>query len=241
MAPVARGNGNGPVEGKDVKLGCGCLVIAVLLLGLLGNCSHDEDGGAADGPAPVSQSPTSEASTASRESRGSLDVLDDSGTTRAGAAVEVDVVGNDTLTDGLAGSPKPVGDLAAYDFEVAVDTDPAHGTVEVRDGTVVYEPDAGFDGEDAFVYTLTVRDGGDESTGTAEVTITVEPGPTPTPEPAREDDTGDDSSTGSGGSSGVHHENRAAARAAGAAPVRIGEPGYGRHLDRDGDGIGCDS
>ncbi len=31
-----------------------------------------------------------------------------------------------------------------------------------------------------------------------------------------------------------------AARAAGAAPVRQGDPGYGRHLDRDGDGIGCE-
>lgn len=30
------------------------------------------------------------------------------------------------------------------------------------------------------------------------------------------------------------------ARAAGAAPVREGDPGYGRHLDRDGDGIGCE-
>jgi hypothetical protein len=34
--------------------------------------------------------------------------------------------------------------------------------------------------------------------------------------------------------------NCAAARAAGAAPVRLGEPGYGRHLDRDGDGVGCE-
>lgn len=31
-----------------------------------------------------------------------------------------------------------------------------------------------------------------------------------------------------------------AARAAGAAPVRVGDPGYGRHLDGDGDGIGCE-
>lgn len=30
------------------------------------------------------------------------------------------------------------------------------------------------------------------------------------------------------------------ARLAGAAPFRRGEPGYGTHLDRDGDGIGCD-
>jgi len=34
--------------------------------------------------------------------------------------------------------------------------------------------------------------------------------------------------------------NCSAARAAGAAPVRRGEPGYGPHLDRDNDGIGCE-
>lgn len=34
--------------------------------------------------------------------------------------------------------------------------------------------------------------------------------------------------------------NCAAARAAGAAPVRRGDPGYGPHLDRDNDGIGCE-
>jgi len=32
----------------------------------------------------------------------------------------------------------------------------------------------------------------------------------------------------------------AAARAAGAAPIRRGEPGYGPWLDRDGDGIACE-
>ena len=34
--------------------------------------------------------------------------------------------------------------------------------------------------------------------------------------------------------------NCTAARAAGAAPIRIGQVGYGAHLDRDGDGIGCE-
>lgn len=34
--------------------------------------------------------------------------------------------------------------------------------------------------------------------------------------------------------------NCAAARAAGAAPVRYGDSGYGPHLDRDKDGIGCE-
>jgi hypothetical protein len=34
--------------------------------------------------------------------------------------------------------------------------------------------------------------------------------------------------------------NCAEARAAGAAPVRRSDPGYGPHLDRDGDGVGCE-
>lgn len=36
------------------------------------------------------------------------------------------------------------------------------------------------------------------------------------------------------------YANCSAARAAGAAPVRRGDPGYGAHLDRDGDGVGCE-
>lgn len=39
---------------------------------------------------------------------------------------------------------------------------------------------------------------------------------------------------------GSAYRNCAAARAAGAAPVRSGDAGYGRHLDRDGDGVGCE-
>ena len=42
----------------------------------------------------------------------------------------------------------------------------------------------------------------------------------------------------SGGS--AYFANCAAARAAGAAPVRAGAPGYSRKLDRDGDGVGCE-
>lgn len=38
----------------------------------------------------------------------------------------------------------------------------------------------------------------------------------------------------------AYYPNCSAARAAGAAPVRIGQPGYGSHLDRDGDGVGCE-
>ncbi|PTM90144.1 excalibur calcium-binding domain-containing protein [Mycoplana dimorpha] len=38
----------------------------------------------------------------------------------------------------------------------------------------------------------------------------------------------------------VYYRNCAAARAAGAAPIRAGEPGYSRKLDRDGDGVACE-
>ena len=34
--------------------------------------------------------------------------------------------------------------------------------------------------------------------------------------------------------------NCAAVRAAGKAPILRGQPGYGKHLDRDGDGVGCE-
>jgi hypothetical protein len=42
------------------------------------------------------------------------------------------------------------------------------------------------------------------------------------------------------GSDSTYYANCSAARAAGAAPVRRGDPGYVRHLDRDGDGVGCE-
>jgi len=38
----------------------------------------------------------------------------------------------------------------------------------------------------------------------------------------------------------VYYPNCASARSAGAAPIRYGQPGYARHLDRDGDGVACE-
>ncbi|GAA2087920.1 GmrSD restriction endonuclease domain-containing protein [Brevibacterium salitolerans] len=49
-----------------------------------------------------------------------------------------------------------------------------------------------------------------------------------------------DSGGGASGAASGPFENCDAARAAGAAPVHAGDPGYGRHLDRDGDGVGCE-
>ncbi|MDN5806582.1 MAG: DUF1524 domain-containing protein [Brevibacterium sp.] len=48
------------------------------------------------------------------------------------------------------------------------------------------------------------------------------------------------SGSGSGSSGSVYFENCTAARDAGAAPVHRGDPGYASHLDRDGDGVGCE-
>ena len=39
----------------------------------------------------------------------------------------------------------------------------------------------------------------------------------------------------------AYYGNCDAARAAGAAPIRVGQPGYRKGLDRDGDGIACDN
>jgi|GEM_PF-4099699 len=41
-------------------------------------------------------------------------------------------------------------------------------------------------------------------------------------------------------SANVYYRNCDAARAAGAAPIRIGQPGYRPPLDRDGDGVACE-
>jgi hypothetical protein len=60
------------------------------------------------------------------------------------------------------------------------------------------------------------------------VTTTVAP---PPPPPAAE--TTDDQD--------VYYKNCTEARRAGAAPLRRGEPGYRAALDRDGDGVACES
>ncbi|GAA1661837.1 hypothetical protein GCM10010977_23970 [Citricoccus zhacaiensis] len=54
-----------------------------------------------------------------------------------------------------------------------------------------------------------------------------EAAPAPAPEPAR-------------APASAYYANCSEARAAGAAPVYRGDPGYSKKLDRDGDGVGCE-
>ncbi|MEV7973748.1 Ig-like domain-containing protein, partial [Cellulomonas sp. NPDC089187] len=83
-----------------------------------------------------------------------LALTDDSAHTGPGTAVTVDVLGNDTATDGV----------------IASVTQGTNGTVEVVDGQVVYTPVEGFLGGDTFSYTVTDSIG---QTGTATVTVAV--------------------------------------------------------------------
>lgn len=41
-------------------------------------------------------------------------------------------------------------------------------------------------------------------------------------------------------STSAYYKNCTAVRAAGADPIHVGDPGYSRKLDRDGDGVGCE-
>lgn len=52
--------------------------------------------------------------------------------------------------------------------------------------------------------------------------------------------TGGSSSSGSEDGGSVSYRNCTAVRQAGAAPIRRGDPGFGPHLDRDGDGVACE-
>ncbi|WP_020097774.1 GmrSD restriction endonuclease domain-containing protein [Microbacterium sp. 11MF] len=58
------------------------------------------------------------------------------------------------------------------------------------------------------------------------------PAPAPKPQPTQESKPAPPAN--------VYFKNCTAAREAGAAPVRVGDPGYAKHLDRDGDGVGCE-
>jgi len=57
---------------------------------------------------------------------------------------------------------------------------------------------------------------------------------------AADDAADDDAADEDAPADDVYYENCSAVRAAGADPVRVGDPGYARHLDRDGDGVGCE-
>jgi len=121
-------------------------------------------------------------------------------------------------------------------------------TTERRDGTLPKGEkrvaNVGVDGERTITYDVTYQEGKEISRKEVKSEITkqpttkivkvgtyVAPAPAPTPQPAPKQRLAPSS---------VYYKNCSAARAAGAAPVYEGQPGYGRHLDRDNDGVGCE-
>jgi len=90
--------------------------------------------------------------------------------------------------------------------------------------TGVYE---GGDASPQYVEQLRSADDGRDCDG---------PDPVVVPPPAEEEESDD-----SGSSGAAYYPNCSSARAAGAAPLYAGEPGYSSDLDRDGDGVACES
>jgi uncharacterized repeat protein (TIGR01451 family) len=83
--------------------------------------------------------------------------VNDTATTPESMPVTIPVLGNDT---GLGDTPTSI-----------TATKPPHGTVTITGTTVVYTPDPGYRGPDAFSYTITDADG-QTTTATVDVTVT---------------------------------------------------------------------
>jgi len=85
---------------------------------------------------------------------------DDTATTNEDEAVTIDVLANDTDTE---------GDILSIDSV----SNPANGTATTDGSTITYTPDTGFYGIDSFIYTIT--DGYNLVTATVTVTVTTSP------------------------------------------------------------------
>ncbi|MEM9230722.1 MAG: Ig-like domain-containing protein [Pseudomonadota bacterium] len=110
-------------------------------------------------PEPVNSAPVATADTAAT-------VQDD--------AVLIDVLANDSDSDGDALSIVQVGSASG-------------GTIEIVDGKLRYVADGDFEGEDTFTYTISDGNGGtDSSEVTVDVSAKQEPEPEPEPQPEPE-------------------------------------------------------
>ncbi|CAM5341417.1 hypothetical protein GCM10010329_36340 [Streptomyces spiroverticillatus] len=191
-----------------------------------------------------------------------MQLVDDADDTDGGAKVVVEVLKNDTIAP--AGTPAApfLGGVDESGYELTLHTKPRHGSASIKGTRITYKPSATYVGEDDFMYEVKVKEfkgksvGAKPVKGTAVVRITMN-----TPAPASAKDSAKESakdstnkktsetgtakqtkgSTATGGTgTGFTYKNCAAVRAAGAAPIRKGQPGFGAHLDRDGDGVACE-
>ncbi|WP_459755938.1 excalibur calcium-binding domain-containing protein [Streptomyces sennicomposti] len=136
---------------------------------------------------------------------------------------------------------RPIPDKWRSHLRLELTSKPEHGTVKVSGTTLIYRPDGDFTGTgdpyssaDEVGYRLILDGPGHPrlTTGQEPESLLVTMWDTDT-------DSGDvphDEST----EPSAPYANCADARAHGDTPVMRGDPGYGPHLDRDGDGIGCE-
>ena len=82
---------------------------------------------------------------------------DDSARVDEDRSITIDVIKNDSDIDGDSLSIKSV-------------SNPAHGKAEIKDGKIVYTPNANYNGSDSFSYTISDGNGGEDS---ANISITV--------------------------------------------------------------------
>ncbi|CAM5661271.1 hypothetical protein GCM10010329_24290 [Streptomyces spiroverticillatus] len=87
--------------------------------------------------------------------------------------------------------------------------------------------------------TVTVTETATPTEPAPTVTVTATETETAAPAPAREPARQEAPAKSSGGGS-AYYKNCTAVRNAGKAPLYVGDPGYSRKLDRDGDGVACE-
>jgi hypothetical protein len=137
-------------------------LLATTMFGLaiagLAACSGSSGGNSTD--PPPAPDPDPPPGPAPGPTGGPPVAADDTASTARDASVIIDVLANDTDPDG--------DDLQLASVDV-----PAHGTASARtDGSITYAPEAGYEGSDAFTYTVSDGAGG---TDTGSVSITVRP------------------------------------------------------------------
>ncbi len=212
------------MHGIPASAAAACAAVLVLGLTGCGSGSDSADSGKDAKPLAATSTPAPPTPTPTPSAEPALALVDDEESADAGKKLVVKVLDNDTVTLADGASQQVEAALAAGRFTLAVDTAPKHGTAKADGSTLVYTSSPGYGGADEFTYRVDVA--GQQLTGTAVVRITVAaPAPAPKPTPAKPK---------------VSYKNCDAVRAAGADPIHAGDPGYGRHLDRDGDGVGCE-
>ncbi|WP_097962625.1 excalibur calcium-binding domain-containing protein [Streptomyces sp. or20] len=214
--------------GLRIRISAGAGALALILTGCGGDDGNTDDRG---GKVAASVGPS-----ASVER--TLALMDDEQSVDAGNSLDVDVLDNDSVT---LENGERAALLHAYDpaeLTLSIGTEPAHGSASVSGTTVTYNARDGYAGEDELTYEVLVK-GTEVPAAIAVVRITVTaPAPETTP-PANPSPAGNASKPPKDPAP-AYYENCDAARAAGAAPVEEGDPGYAPHLDRDGDGVGCE-